>query len=153
MQNTERVWVREFRREKDAVFVIPLCFYQCQCLSGSHFDTQTTIFSSCKTSTTWSRTSTWLWISFGCNFTRGKKKKVFWSIKKWLFWLNIIKNWVYLWYRYCSNLFEKIRKEVNFGNGVTKIPRKSKRVERNDVTGVGERKGNFNNDIAKNKNK
>lgn len=38
---------------------------------------------------------------------------------------------------------------MNFGNGVTKIPRKSKRVERNDVTGVGERKMNFG--IAKNK--
>lgn len=59
------------------------------------------------------------------------------------------KNWVYLWYRYCSNLFGEIRKEVNFGNGVTKIPRKSKRVERNDMTGVGERKINFG--IAKNK--
>ena len=40
------------------------------------------------------------------------------------------KNWVYLWYVYCSNLFGKMRREANFGNGVAKILRKSRREER-----------------------
>ena len=47
-----------------------------------------------------------------------------------VFWLNITKNEVYLWYGHCSNLFGKIMREANFGNCVAKILRKSMRNER-----------------------
>ena len=44
------------------------------------------------------------------------------------------KNQVYLWYGHCLKLFRKIRREINFGNGVAEILRESMREERNDVT-------------------
>ena len=34
--------------------------------------------------------------------------------KNWVFWLNIAKNEVYWCYRYCSKLFGKMRKEIEF---------------------------------------
>ena len=47
-----------------------------------------------------------------------------------VFWLNIVKDEVYLWYRYCSNLFRKMRREANFDKTMVKILRKSRREER-----------------------
>ena len=47
-----------------------------------------------------------------------------------VFWLNIAKNQVYLWYGHCLKLFRKIRREVNFGNGVAEILRESMRKKR-----------------------
>ena len=48
-----------------------------------------------------------------------------------VFWLNIAKNEVYLWsYGHYLNLFGKMRREADFGNGVAKILRKSMREER-----------------------
>ena len=47
------------------------------------------------------------------------------------------------------------RKEANFGNTIVESLRKSRREERgerNDVMDVGEKKMNFDNDIAKKKN-
>lgn len=52
---------------------------------------------------------------------------------------------------YHLNFFGKMKKEVNFGNIITKILRKQEREERSNVTDVEERKRNFDNDIAKNK--
>ena len=65
-----------------------------------------------------------------------------------VFWLNIAENRVYLWYRYCSKLFDKLRREANFSNGVIEIlTKKDKRGERNDVI-VGVRKElNFGNEV------
>ena len=48
-----------------------------------------------------------------------------------------------------------MRREVNFGNTIVEILRKSRREERgerNDVTDIRERKRNFGNEIAKKKN-
>ena len=61
-----------------------------------------------------------------------------WAIT-WVFWLNIAKNRVYLWYVYCSNLFGEIRREANFGNGIAEILRKSKREERKMMWHLWER--------------
>ena len=47
-----------------------------------------------------------------------------------IFWLNIVKNGVYLWYQYYSNLFRKMRREANFGNIIAEILRKIRREER-----------------------
>ena len=52
------------------------------------------------------------------------------TIFNWVFWLNIVENWVYVWYRYCSKLFEKLRKESEFCNTVAEILTKSIREER-----------------------
>ena len=53
---------------------------------------------------------------------------------------NIGKNRVYLWYVYCSNLFRCLRREINFGNNIVEIVRKSKRDERQMIWQEGERK-------------
>ena len=66
-------------------------------------------------------------------FTRNKTNSSNYTLIISVFWINITKNKVYLWYRQRSNLCEKNR-EVNFGNSVAKILRKSMREERNDVT-------------------
>ena len=42
-----------------------------------------------------------------------------------VFWLKITKNRIYWYYMYCSKLFGKMRREVNFGNGIIEIARKS----------------------------
>ena len=47
-----------------------------------------------------------------------------------LLWLNIVKNEIYLWHQYCSNLSSEMRIEANFGNTIVEILRKSKREER-----------------------
>ena len=47
-----------------------------------------------------------------------------------IFWLNIVKNGVYLWYQYYSNLFRKMRREANFGNTIAEILRNIRREER-----------------------
>ena len=47
-----------------------------------------------------------------------------------VFWLNIVENQVYLWYRSCLNLFGKMRRETNFGNTIAEILRKSRREKR-----------------------
>ena len=45
-----------------------------------------------------------------------------------VFWLNIMQVEVYLWYKYYySKLFREMRRDVNFGNGINKIVRKSKK--------------------------
>ena len=45
-----------------------------------------------------------------------------------VFWLNIMQVEVYLWYKYyCSKLFREMRRDVNFGKGIIKIVRKSKK--------------------------
>ena len=52
-----------------------------------------------------------------------------------------------MWYRYYSNLFDKIRKEANFDNIVTEIliKREERRVKWWDG---GERKKNFDDVVA-----
>ena len=64
-----------------------------------------------------------------------------------VFWLNIAENRVYLWYRYCLKLFNKLRREANWGNEVAEIlTKKDGKGERNDVI-VGVRKElNFGNE-------
>ena len=53
----------------------------------------------------------------------------------WVFWLNIVENRIYLWYKYCSKLYGKLRREANFGNLVVEIlTKKDEKGERNDVT-------------------
>ena len=53
----------------------------------------------------------------------------------WVFWLNIVENRIYLWYKYCSKLYGKLRREANFGNPVVEIlTKKDEKGERNDVT-------------------
>ena len=53
----------------------------------------------------------------------------------WVFWLNIVENRIYLWYRYCLKLYGKLRREANFGNPVVEIlTKKDEKWERNDVT-------------------
>ena len=73
--------------------------------------------------------------------TKNKGEKVATGNVIRVFWLNIAKNWVYLWYMYCSNLFGKMRREVNFGNGVAEILRKSMREEREMMWRMEREKG------------
>ena len=47
-----------------------------------------------------------------------------------VFWLNIAKNQIHLWYKYCSKWFGKMRRKVNFDNDVAKVLRKSMRKNR-----------------------
>ena len=49
----------------------------------------------------------------------------FWRV----FWLNIVKNEVYLWYEYYSNLFDGMRREVKFSNTIIEILWKSRKNE------------------------
>ena len=55
-----------------------------------------------------------------------------------IFWSKITKSGVYLCYRYCSKLFRKLRKRVNFGNGVAEIQQKYEREsEREKILNFG----------------
>ena len=67
-------------------------------------------------------------------------------------WLNIVKNEVYLWYVYCSNLFGKMRREVNFGNTIAEILRKSRREEREMMWRIWEREKRISTMILPKKN-
>ena len=64
-----------------------------------------------------------------------------------VFWMNIAKNWIYLWYVYCLNLFGKWEEKRISVMVLPKFWEKYEREERNNVTD-GERKRNFGNNIA-----
>ena len=67
-----------------------------------------------------------------------------------VFWLNIIENWVYLWYEYCSMLFGKLRKEKKFRQYCYRNSNKKyERGKVNDVMGWGRKNLNFGNEITK----
>ena len=71
----------------------------------------------------------------------------FWRV----FWLNIVKNEVYLWYEYCSNLFGEMGREANFSNTIIEILWKSRKKERQMMWWMWKKKRNFGNDTAKKK--
>ena len=58
-----------------------------------------------------------------------------------VFWLNIVKNRVYLWNEYCSKLFGKLRKEREFWQHCCRNSNKKyERGKVNDVMGGGRKK-------------